>query len=65
MRVSTVHIHSGSSCVSDALGHFYTGAVSSDPWVSVAYTSDASGVTTGSASVDTGALSSELVGKVR
>ena len=60
-----IHIHAGSSCVSDAAGHFYTGAVSSDPWTSIAYTSDASGVTVGSVSVDTGALSSELVGKVR
>ena len=65
MRVSTVHIHSGSSCVSDALGHFYSGVVTTDPWTSIAYTSDASGVTSGSASVDTGALSSSLVGKVR
>ena len=39
--------------------------VATDPWTSIAYTSDASGVTVGSASVDTGALSSTLVGKVR
>ena len=61
-----IHIHSGTTCTDDALGHFYTGAVSVDPWTSVAYTSDASaGTTTGSVSVDTGALSSSLIGKVR
>ena len=61
-----IHIHSGTTCTDDALGHFYTGAVSVDPWTSVAYTSDATaGTTTGSVSVDTGALSSSLVGKVR
>ena len=60
-----VHIHSGTSCVADAGGHYYTGAVSADPWTAIAYTSDASGASAGSASVDTGALSSSLVGKAR
>jgi hypothetical protein len=60
-----LHIHAGSSCVSDAQGHYYSGAVTSDPWTAIAYTSDSSGASAGSASVDTGALSSTLIGKAR
>ena len=58
-----IHIHSGTTCTGNALGHYYTGAVTIDPWTSIAYTSSTSGTTSGSLSVDTGALSSSLVGK--
>ena len=60
-----LHIHAGTTCTADALGHYYTGSVTSDPWTAIAYTSDSSGASAGSASVDTGALSSTLIGKAR
>ena len=58
-----IHIHSGTSCTEDALGHYYTGAVTSDPWTSIAYTSDTSGATSGSVVVDTGGTYSEVIGR--
>ena len=56
-----IHVHSGTTCVGDAGGHYFTGSVSVDPWTSVAYTSlsrGAGATTSGSVSVDTGAVSS-------
>merc|ERR1712185_704097 len=44
-----IHIHSGMTCTDDAEGHYYTGAVTTDPWTSIAYTSDGSGTAGGSA----------------
>ena len=38
-----IHIHAESTCTAGAGGHYFTGSVTSDPWVSIAYTSDASG----------------------
>ena len=58
-----IHIHAGTTCTGDAGGHYYTGAVTTDPWASIAYTSDAGGTTSGSLSVDTGAISSEVAGR--
>ena len=58
-----MHIHAGSTCTGDALGHFYTGAVTSDPWTSISYTSSAGGEASDTFVVNTGASSSELVGK--
>mmetsp|Transcript_66227 Transcript_66227/g.186505 ORF Transcript_66227/g.186505 Transcript_66227/m.186505 type:complete len:194 (-) Transcript_66227:118-699(-) len=58
-----IHIHAGATCTDNALGHYYTGAVTSDPWTSIAYTSDASGAASGSVSVDTGAESVEVAGR--
>ena len=56
-----IHIHSGTTCTADAGGHYYeTSTVTSDPWTSVAYTSDGSGVSTGSAVVTTGGSSSDV-----
>ena len=49
--------------MSDAGGHYYSGSVSVDPWGSIAYTSDASGASSGNVSVDTGSVSVDLVGK--
>ena len=63
MPVCAVHIHVGASCVSNAGGHYYTGTVTTDPWTSIVYTSDANGKSTGSVSVNTGALSSEVKGR--
>jgi len=58
-----LHIHSGMTCTDNALGHYYTGSVTTDPWTSVAYTSTADGKTTGSVVVDTGATQAEVVGR--
>ena len=50
-----VHIHVGSSCASDAGGHYYTGIVTSDPWTNVGYTSaGCDGTADGTATVTTG-----------
>ena len=32
-----VHIHAGSTCDADALGHYFTGAVTADPWKTITY----------------------------
>ena len=45
------------------MADYYTGSVSVDPWGSIAYTSDASGGTSGSVSVDTGGSSAEVAGR--
>ena len=37
-----IHIHAGKSCIENAEGHYFTGAVTSDPWKTVAYTSTGS-----------------------
>ena len=58
-----IHIHSGTTCTDDAGGHYYTGAVSVDPWTSIAYTSDGSGATSGSVTVDTGATAQQTEGR--
>ena len=31
-----IHIHAGRTCVDNALGHYYTRAVTTDPWTSIA-----------------------------
>jgi hypothetical protein len=58
-----IHIHSGTTCTADAGGHFYTGSVTSDPWTTIAYTSSASGMTSDSVTVDTGATSDQVAGR--
>ena len=59
-----IHVHSGMTCTGDAGGHYFTGAVTSDPWTSIAYTSDASsGTSSGTVTVDTGALSTDINGR--
>lgn len=64
-----LHIHTGTSCTASAGGHYFTGAVHSDPWTSISYTSSldaatAQFVTTGAVFVQTGAIQSQLAGKV-
>ena len=50
-----IHIHTGTSCADDAGGHLYdANLVGSDPWASVAYTSDATGAARGAFNVTTG-----------
>jgi len=56
-----IHIHSGTSCAENALGHFY--AVDDDPWTSVAYTSNDSGTAHGETMVDTGYSSVQTTGR--
>ena len=58
-----IHIHKGTTCTGNAGGHYYTGSVTEDPWTSIVYTPDADGKSTGSLSVNTGALSSEVKGR--
>ena len=58
-----IHIHTGRTCVDNALGHHHTGAVTTDPWTSVSYTSDSAGASSGSVTVDTGAGSGEVAGR--
>ena len=58
-----IHVHSGNSCTSDALGHFYMGTVTTDPWTTIAYTSSSYGTASGSVTVDTGASSAQVAGR--
>jgi len=54
-----IHIHSGTSCLVDALGHYYDVAtLSADPWASVVYTA---GV--GIPEVNTGLTAAQVEGK--
>ena len=54
-----IHIHSGTSCLADAAGHYYDAAtLSADPWASVVYTS---GV--GTHEVITGLTAAQVEGK--
>ena len=60
-----IHIHAGKSC-SDAslvLGHYYTGAVTADPWTDVWYTADSSGAASGTLSVQTGGDAADVAGR--
>merc|ERR1711972_832222 len=57
-----IHIHAGTTCAGNALGHYYTGAVTSDPWTSVAYTSMGS-TTAGVVHVTTGGIGSDVQGR--
>ena len=58
-----IHIHSGMTCTADAGGHYYTGSVSTDPWTSIAYTSNAQGVSAGGFAVTTGGSSADVAGR--
>jgi len=56
-------IHVGKTCVANAGGHYFTGSVTDDPWTSITYTASADGKSSGTHSVDTGALSSDVHGR--
>ncbi len=62
-----IHIHSGTTCASDAGGHYYDeGTITDDPWATVAYGEYEPGTVgshSGTASVDTGLSSSALEGR--
>ena len=61
-----IHIHSGTTCADDAGGHYYDdGTITNDPWAIVEYGGHGttSGTAIGTASVETGLLSSELEGR--
>lgn len=51
-----VHIHAGTSCEEDALGHYYMYPVTKDPWVflNAVYTADSTGAASGTVLVVTG-----------
>ena len=57
-----VHIHVGTNCSSSAGGHYFTGAVTTDPWTAIAYTST-SGTTQGTYTVKTGGTSYDVQGR--
>jgi Cu/Zn superoxide dismutase len=62
-----IHIHSGTTCASDAGSHYYDeGTITDDPWATVAYGEYEPGTVgshSGTASVDTGLSSSALEGR--
>ena len=58
-----VHIHVGATCTDDALGHYFGGSITSDPWGSVAYTSTADAMAVGTVTLDTGITQTDLNGK--
>ena len=51
-----IHMHEGTSCADDAGHHYFTGAVTEDPWTAIAYTTDEAGAAAGTVSVNTGAV---------
>lgn len=57
-----IHIHAGTTCADNALGHYYSGIITSDPWTAVAYTS-ISGSTAGVLTVSTGGTAADVVGR--
>eukprot|EP00967_Tisochrysis_lutea_P068753 scaffold90175_cov37-Tisochrysis_lutea.AAC.1 len=58
-----VHIHAGMSCMEDAMGHYYSPVVGSDPWRTIVYSSDADGMASGVITgIPTGLPASEIVG---
>jgi hypothetical protein len=58
-----IHVHAGTSCDTDALGHYYAPAAGSDPWVNVVYTTTPDGKATGTVTgVLTGYPAAEMVG---
>ena len=58
-----LHIHRERTCTGDAGPHFFTGEVTSDPWLTVGYTSTADNTTTGTLAVTSGATAAELNGR--
>merc|ERR1712190_244051 len=58
-----IHIHTGTSCTNNALGHYFTDTVTNDPWTAISYTSLPNGTTSGTAAVMTGALASNIEGR--
>jgi hypothetical protein len=59
-----IHFHEGSTCTDPAMppgGHMYN--MTSDPWLNVAYTSDAAGEAEGEVSVETGYFFEGVEGK--
>ena len=62
-----IHIHVGTSCSSNAGMHYFTGAVTTDPWTAIAYTAVADAVTgtqtSGTYTLNTGAGSGDIAGR--
>jgi len=57
-----IHIHKGTSCSQDALGHYFNNTINEDPWKGVTYKTEANGGAEGSATVVTGLTSAETEG---
>lgn len=58
-----IHIHSGTTCTEHALGHYFTGEITTDPWTAISYTSTSTGAAEGTVSVNTGATAQEVQGR--
>lgn len=58
-----IHIHQGTTCTGDALGHYYVGTVSTDPWINVVYNPSNDGVASASVMVTTGGTEQQVRGK--
>ena len=63
-----IHIHQGTSCETNAQGHYYKTPVTQDPWTNVVYQSGTAGATGApsnvpSTVVNTGATETEVAGK--
>jgi len=60
-----VHIHAGTTCAENALGHYYSGFVQADPWASnyTTYATNAAGGASGSLSVNTGGVQADVTGR--
>merc|ERR1712048_104236 len=63
-----IHIHTGTSCDSheDVGGHFYSAALTSDPWLPIVYVADVNGSSNESAGVEviTGLSAGDITGRV-
>ena len=65
-----VHFHENPTCTANAGGHYYTGAVTTDPWTNINYATGQAAATpanggtmVGTYSVNTGATSAQIAGK--
>jgi len=57
-----VHVHAGTSCSEDALGHYYDTSMMDDPWAQISYMYDDSGYAIGSFAFDAGLKFEEQLG---
>merc|ERR1712046_564712 len=59
-----IHVHSGMTCADASLvgGHYYSSALSSDPWANVVYVADSTSASVGHTVVTTGLTLDAIVG---
>ena len=56
-----IHIHAGTSCYEDALGHYF--GTQDDPWGAIDYVANSDGTANGVVSVEFGYEASDIDGK--